>query len=128
MYNPQTGLLETKLMSMLTRFCLFSYKVMCERTLHVPAAKSLSQPVGIKWNHTCSINSFRCTPTSYDIYKLVAVPSLALILPRHTISELVPNVSPQQPLVVNPCRGVTNCSKLASPSLVPRRAIITRDL
>ena len=26
-------------------------------------------------------------PTSYDVYKLVSVPSLALALPRHTTSE-----------------------------------------
>ena len=41
----QTGLLETKLMSMLTRNCVYSllnYNVICERTLQV------SQPVGIK--------------------------------------------------------------------------------
>jgi len=100
---------------------------MCERTLRVPAAKSLSQPVGIKRNHRCSkqlpmyTNFVRCLQASRSPY------SLALILPRHTKSELVPNVGPQQLLVVNPCRGVSqrtvaNFSKLASPSLVPRRA------
>ena len=35
------------------------------------------------------VNSFRCTPTSYDVYKLVIVPSLALALPCHTTSEVM---------------------------------------
>ena len=41
------------------------------------------------------LNSFRCTPTSYDVYKLVAVPSLALALPGHMTSELVPSMGPK---------------------------------
>ena len=41
------------------------------------------------------VNSFRCTSTSYDVYKLVAVPNLALALPHHMTSELVPSVGPK---------------------------------
>ena len=40
------------------------------------------------------VNSLRCTPTSYNVYKLVAVSSLVLALPRHATSELVPSVGP----------------------------------
>ena len=33
------------------------------------------------------VKNLRCTPTVYNVYKLVVVPSLALVLPRHTTSE-----------------------------------------
>ena len=50
------------------------------------------------------VNSFRYTPSSYDVYKLVAVLSVAQALPRHMTSELVPNVGPK----LSACNDTTN--------------------
>ena len=66
------------------------------------------------------VNSFRCTLTSYHVYKLVAFPSLAVALPHHTTSELVPShpllrVMMQRTAASYPaCNDVVNSSKLAS--------------
>ena len=69
---------------------MLSCKVMSEHTLHVPTAESLSQSVGIKWNHRCSSKQL----PMYDVHQLVTVSSLVLALPRHATSELVPSVGP----------------------------------
>ena len=68
------------LMSKLTEKLAASYKVMCERTQHVS-----QQPK----SHFLSL------------LELVAVPSLALALPRRTTNELVP-VGPK---LARPCHG-----------------------
>ena len=65
------------------------------------------------------VNSFRCTPTLYGVYKLVAVPSLALALPRCTASELVPSVGPQPALAV--C-----INDAANGSYVPSQRVTTQ--
>ena len=71
-------------------YSLLSYK---ECTLHV-----FQQPSHILslWGSSEIIdvvNSFQYTPTPYDVYKLVPVSSLALALPGHMMSELVPRAS-----------------------------------